>query len=76
MSRTKSSDPELKLGEAIDELAAATRAQLSNFEDDMEVARGFIRKNPLLSVLGALALGFMASRMFRKSRVVYLEKRE
>lgn len=75
MPRTKS-DSELKLGEAIDELAQATRAQLSSFEDDMETARTFIRKNPLLSVLGALALGFMASRMFRKSRVVYLEKPE
>lgn len=75
MPNTKS-DPEAQLGEAIEELAKATRAKLSSFEDDMEVARDFIRKNPLVSVLGALALGFLASRMFRKSRVVYLEKPE
>ena len=73
MTRHKNEhDPQLD--EVIADLKKVTRDQLQSFEDEFEAARVFIRKNPLLSVLGAATLGFFVSRLFRRKKVIYLEK--
>ncbi len=64
------------LRETIEDLGERTREQLSAFEAEFRQARAFVKRNPVASVLGALALGWVLGRLFRRERVVYVERSE
>lgn len=72
--RVSPAEPDLR--ETIANLGDIARGQLSDFEDEFRRVRKFVEKNPVVAVAGALAIGWVLGRLFRKERVVYVERSE
>ena len=65
-------------GEIASEIADVLKSHAKGFETEMRAhyseATRFVRENPVVSAIGALALGYLIGRIAAPSRVVYIEK--
>ncbi len=66
--------PETDIRQDADDLIKILRGQLQTFESTFYRVRGFVRTNPVLGILGAVGVGILIGRLFRKSSVVYVER--
>lgn len=80
MTQKKAPGEELKeqLGEFLQQAGSRARETADDFEDEFrrqkKVVTKFIKDNPLLSVLGALALGYIAAKILNRGKTIYVEK--
>ena len=60
------------------EIADVLKSHAKDFETEMRGhysdATRFVRENPVVSAIGALALGYLIGRIASPSRIVYVEK--
>ena len=79
---TNSQTPSTSLLNGINEIAKdlneIVRDNTVNLDKDLRSRHqdltNFVRENPTVSILGAVALGFLLSRLTKKERVIYMER--